>query len=165
MWLDRYWRAFPCIAFPQEKAYPKILILLFCLFLQPGQKGREIKWNKLKKLSLDDWGGQKKSIIESQDGQGGMGALEATWSKPSAQAGPLRTMSRLLLSISKNRDSTSLPGQPVSVFGHSHSEKVSPEVQLEINVQRCTKHVFLKNCSTYQLHSCFLEITKCAVCV
>ena len=50
------------------------------------------------------------SLIESQNGQGGKGPLEGIWSKPCAQAGPLRTMSRRLLNISKDGDSTTSLG-------------------------------------------------------
>jgi len=43
----------------------------------------------------------------------------------------LRAMSRWVLSISKDGDSTNLFWQPVPVFSHPHSKKVFPDVQRE----------------------------------
>lgn len=44
---------------------------------------------------------------------------------PFAQAELVRAMPHLVLNVSKDRDSTNFPGQPMPVFDHLHSEKVT----------------------------------------
>lgn len=70
--------------------------------------------------------------MKPQHGWGWKVPLEVTWSRP--QAGPPRDAQDHVQTVFKyfqGRASHSIPGRPVTVLGHPHSEEVFLDVQRE----------------------------------